>query len=182
MEFRPIQFSGCYEIRPVPARDQRGYFVKTFHSPAFADQGLKTEFIEQYYSVSVRNVVRGMHVQVPPMELVKTVHCIVGSVLDVIIDLRKGSPTYQQWEAIEMSADKASTLYLPAGIAHGFLTLSESATLLYNVSQIYSPVCDTGVRWSSIGFAWPCKAPIVSDRDQALPALSDFDSPFVFHE
>lgn len=159
-------------------RDERGTFTKVMHAPTFAEHGLRTDFAEQFFTSSHRHVLRGMHCQLPPHAHAKLVCCVAGRILDVVIDLRKASPSFGRCLALELSADNGLALYLPAGCAHGFLTLSESAITLYAVTSAYVPACDGGVHWKSIGFDWPLDEPIVSARDRELPALSAFANPF----
>lgn len=160
--------------------DARGRFVKVFHEQAFAAQGLETNFAEEYYSVSYKNVIRGMHFQLPPMDHVKMVYCVEGEVMDAVIDLRVGSPTYGQYALFELSAAKANSIYIPKGMAHGFCARSEQAIMVYKVSTIYSPVHDAGVLWNSAGIPWPTTEAVLSARDQGFPALEQFESPFSY--
>ncbi|HEY0665076.1 MAG TPA: dTDP-4-dehydrorhamnose 3,5-epimerase [Gallionella sp.] len=177
-EFKPSKLSGCLELQPKAFDDARGRFVKVFHEQAFAAQGLETRFAEEYYSVSHRNVIRGLHFQLPPMDHVKMVYCVQGKVMDVVLDLRAGSPTYGQHAAFELSAAKANCIYIPKGMAHGFCTLSEQATMVYKVSSVYSPAHDAGILWNSADIPWGVSEPILSARDQGFPALDQFESPF----
>jgi dTDP-4-dehydrorhamnose 3,5-epimerase len=108
------------------------------------------------------------------------VYCIEGRVLDVVLDLRVGSPTFKQHLALELSPDSDSLLYIPEGLAHGFCALSERVTMYYKVSTVYSPQHDAGIFWNSIGFSWPVENPIFSARDGGFPSLDNFSSPFVF--
>ena len=178
--FKKIEtpLEGCFELQPIVRGDNRGSFVKTFHADAFAELGLDTDFKEEYYSTSIKNVLRGMHFQTPPADHVKLVCCTEGAVKDVVVDLRKNSPTFGKHCAFELTAEKANMLYIPKGFAHGFLTLSERATMLYKVTTVYSPENDKGILWSSCGIDWQCDAPILSARDQKHPPLAEFDSPF----
>ena len=180
MKLLDCKIPGCFEIIPNIHRDGRGSFVKTFHAPTFEKLGLCTDFVEEYYSVSHRGVIRGMHFQLPPHDHVKVVYCTSGTVMDVAVDLRKGSPAYGEHLVFELSAKKANMVYLPKGVAHGFCALSKSATMVYKVSTVYAPDSDSGIRWDSMGVDWPIENPIVSDRDSSFPALAEFDSPFVF--
>lgn len=172
--------SGCYEIWPHVLADTRGRFVKVFHQNAFAEHGLEVNFPEEYYSVSRKGVIRGMHFQTPPMDHVKIVYCVQGEVLDVVLDLRLGSPKYGNTVTFNLSADKGNYVYIPKGLAHGFCAISESATLVYKVSTIYSPEHDTGILWDSIGITWPNHAPVLSDRDRGFVPFSEFKSPYVY--
>lgn len=169
---------GCLEIRPRVSEDTRGRFVKTFHQPAFQEFGLDVQWAEEYYSVSHRGVLRGLHFQLPPHDHEKLVYCVFGEVLDAAVDLRLGSPTYGQHVTFRLDAQQATMIYLPRGLAHGFFTLSEKAILMYKVSSVYSPQHDAGIRWDTAGIQWPVDTPVLSDRDQNFPALKNFSSPF----
>jgi dTDP-4-dehydrorhamnose 3,5-epimerase len=174
----PTAISGCYELRPAVAADARGTFVKTFQREWFEQQGLRTDWAEQYYSVSRKGVLRGLHFQMPPHEHAKLVFCTAGEVLDAVVDLRVGSPTFGHHVCIALSAERGNMVYLDAGLAHGFYTISESVTLLYNVTSEYAATHDTGIRWDSAGIPWPDGAPQVSDRDRKFLPLAEFASPF----
>jgi dTDP-4-dehydrorhamnose 3,5-epimerase len=171
---------GCLEIQPSLIDDERGRFVKVFHAACFADLGLNADFREDYYSRSRKGVIRGMHFQKPPADHDKLVYCTEGSVFDVVLDLRAGSPSYGQVAHFTLSADRANLLYIPKGLAHGFCATSAQATLIYKVSTEYSPKNDVGILWSSLPVVWPTTHPIVSARDQAFKPLSEFVSPFVY--
>lgn len=170
---------GCYEIQPKIFKDDRGVFIKTFHEDIFKQFGLRTDFAEEYYSVSKKNVLRGLHFQTPPMEHTKLVYCTQGSVIDAVVDLRKGSATYGEFAIFQMSAEKANMVYIPEGFAHGFSVLSDSATMLYKVTSVYLQGNDEGIRWNSVQIPWKNDHPIMSDRDKMFPALKDFDTPFI---
>ena len=176
---KTTNIAGCYELQPRVLSDQRGCFVKTFHHEWFAHHGLKTNFIEQYYSVSNQRTLRGLHFQLPPHDHAKMVYCTAGHVLDVAVDLRLQSPTYGQFVCIELSAAQGNIVYLDSGLAHGFYTRSETATLIYNVTSVYAPAYDAGIRWDSIGIPWPDSTPLLSDRDKTFPALAEFQTPFI---
>ena len=171
---------GCYEIRPRIVADERGTFVKTFHKETFETWGLTGAFAEQFYSTSKQNVLRGLHFQLPPHDHAKLVMCVSGKVLDAAVDLRKGSPTYGKYVIMELASTKANMIYIPSGMAHGFLTLSDTATLLYNTTTMHSLPHDSGIRWDSVSIPWPTDKPIISLRDAALVGLDELDSPFVF--
>ncbi len=125
-------------------------------------------------------MLRGLHFQGPPAAHVKLVSCLHGEVVDVVLDLRRGSPTYGRHATIRLSAQAGNMVYVPVGLAHGFCTRSDPATLHYVVSSVHAPEHDRGIRWDSAGIAWPVEQPLVSPRDLALPGLPGFDSPFVF--
>lgn len=179
---RPMKIRGCREIYPRILADERGSFVKTFHRDLFAAEGLVTDFAEEYHSFSRKGVVRGLHFQLPPHEHAKIVYCLQGEVMDVVLDLRRGSPTYREFETVPLDAVKASMIYIPPGIAHGFCVTSESALMMYRVTTVYAPGHDTGVLWNSAGIPWPEEASVVSARDRELPPLAQFDSPFRYEE
>jgi len=176
-EVRATPLPGCHELTAVTREDARGIFVKTVHADFFRQHGLRGDFVEQYYSVSHRHVLRGLHFQLPPHEHAKLVYCTSGRVLDAVVDVRPGS-NYGRHVLVELSAEKANLVYIPAGCAHGFLTLSDSATMVYNVTSVYSPQQDRGIRWDSAGIDWPAGNPTVSERDAGLVALKDFVTPF----
>lgn len=170
--------AGCLELQPKVVEDLRGRFVKPFHADEFARLGLASAFCEQYYSHSHRGVIRGLHFQTPPHDHAKLVYCVAGEVLDVVVDIRQGSPTFGHVATFALSAAKGNAVYIAPGMAHGFCVLSEQATLIYNVTSAYSPAHDAGILWSSIELDWPVHDPVVSARDQQFPTLACFDTPF----
>jgi len=177
-QINPTAIPGCYEIQPRIFDDARGRFVKVFQRNAFIELGLEYNFAEEYYSISHKNVIRGMHFQLPPMDHVKIVYCVEGEVLDAVVDLRVGSSTYGQFELFELSSTKANSIYIPKGMAHGFCALSERAIMVYKVSTVYSPAHDAGVLWDSVGIPWPTTGAVLSARDKAFSRLEEFMSPF----
>lgn len=180
MEIIATDISGCYEIKPLIYEDNRGNFVKTFHEDVFSKYSLVTQYAEEYYSVSRQGVLRGLHFQIPPKEHTKLVYCVQGEVIDIVVDLRKGSPTQGRFFAISLNDQLRNMLYIPAGLAHGFYVKSEYAIMMYKVTSTYSPEHDTGILWNSIGYDWPDPRPIVSGRDSSFIRLNQFDSPFVY--
>jgi dTDP-4-dehydrorhamnose 3,5-epimerase len=172
---------GCYELFMEVFRDPRGYLVKTFNEALYSSSDLATRFAEEYYSVSRRRVLRGLHFQVPPHDHAKAIFCTAGEVLDAAVDLREGSPAFGRHHLFRLSARRRNIVYLPAGIAHGFYVTSAGATLVYRTTAGYSADHDRGVRWDSAGIVWPDRDPILSERDRSLPALRDFASPFRYH-
>ena len=162
--------------------DDRGEFVKTFHGRMLAELGLSFQLREEFFSVSGKNVVRGMHFQVPPAAHQKMVYCLAGSVLDVLVDLRSGLPTYGKSWSITLTGRRRQALYIPAGVAHGFLSMSENSCMVYKTDHEHSPENDMGIRWDSFGFQWPCAAAGIqlSPRDHQHPPLVDFVSPFTY--
>lgn len=180
MEIVPTDLPGCHVLRARVIADARGSFVKTFVEPEFAAAGLRTDWREEYFSSSLRNVVRGMHFQTPPADHAKMVFCVAGAVRDVVLDLRRGSPTYGDHRSFDLSADNGVGLYIPSGCAHGFLSVSAVSTMYYKVTSVHAPACDAGIAWNSFGFDWGIAVPLMSDRDRGHPALDAFDTPFVF--
>ncbi|QNE38410.1 dTDP-4-dehydrorhamnose 3,5-epimerase [Hymenobacter sp. NBH84] len=177
MKVNATTLTGVQLLENFVSQDKRGTFVKTFHAGAFQEHGLAVDFRESYYSISHKNVIRGMHFQLPPHEHDKLVYVTQGEILDVIVDLRPDSPSYRQHLAVSLG-EHARAIYIPRGCAHGFLTLSDTATVVYNVTSVYEPKADAGIRWDSIGFEWPVQAPVVSDRDAAFKSLADFQPTF----
>jgi dTDP-4-dehydrorhamnose 3,5-epimerase len=177
----PTALPGCFRLRLKPYTDARGRFVKTFQVSAFRQHGLAADFREDFYTVSGPGVLRGMHFQVPPADLTKTVGCLAGAVLDAVLDLRAGSPAYGRHETLRLDADRPELIYIPPGVAHGFLVLEAPAVLCYRQTSEYAPDADRGVRWDSCGIDWGVTAPVVSNRDLALPRLAEFRTPFRYH-
>ena len=178
MKINDTSISGCLELIPERKQDARGHFAKIFNADMFLSLGLETVFPEEYYSYSKKGVIRGLHFQEPPMDLVKLVVCLDGVIQDVLLDLRVDSPTYKQHITIQLSSKLGNVLYIPQGIAHGFQVTSDSALMLYKVSKVYSPTLDSGVLWNSAGILWPISNPLLSDRDNTFKKLDDYSSPF----
>jgi dTDP-4-dehydrorhamnose 3,5-epimerase len=179
-DIQTCSLPGVLLLKPKILGDDRGSFIKTFHCEYFRSHNLMTSIGESYYSVSIQGVLRGLHFQLPPKDHEKLVYCISGDVMDVVVDLRRGSPAYSKHEQFELSSRTADGVYIPRGCAHGFFVLSKSAVLHYSVGTPYSPECDTGILWNSLGIQWPTSSPILSERDRRHPAWKEFDSPFQF--
>ena len=180
MNITPTVIPGCFEILPQIRADRRGRLVKIFDIEKFHKLGLCTSFSEEYYSVSCRRVLRGLHFQTPPFDCGKLVCCIEGEILDAIVDLRKGSPSFGQHALIQLEASQGNMLFVASGIAHGFYVTSLQATVLCKGTAVYSANHDKGILWNSVNIPWPDTAPILSDRDLQAPPFSEFQSPFVF--
>ncbi len=162
-------------IRPEIKGDARGAFARTFCEAEFAAHGLASSFVQCNTSFNRRRgTLRGMHFQREPRPETKLVRCTSGAIFDVALDLRPDSPTYCQWEAFELTAENREALYIPAGCAHGFQTLTDAAEVFYQMGAAYDASLATGVRWDDPHFAiaWPIPDPILSDRDRSYP---DFD-------
>lgn len=158
--------------------DNRGLFVKTFHDSTLQALGIDFKLKESYFSVSHKDVIRGMHFQLPPHQHSKIVFCPQGAILDVIVDLRKDAPTYGHCQVQELSADNHKAFYIPEGFAHGFRSLTNDTITYYLVSSEYNKQHDTGIRYDTIGFDWGTDQPVISDRDLSFGPLAAFDSPF----
>jgi dTDP-4-dehydrorhamnose 3,5-epimerase len=171
---------GIKILRPFVFEDERGNFVKSFHEGQLAHQGIEMTVREEFFSTSVAGVLRGMHFQISPHAHQKIVYCISGRVLDVVLDLRKDSPTCGKSVGFELSSANRHIAHIPVGFAHGFLSLDDGSCLVYKTDAVHAPDCDAGILWNSFGFDWELggQTPVISDRDQLHPALSDFESPF----
>lgn len=178
MEKQDTGFAGCFELQGNIFKDGRGTFLKTYHNENFEKMDLRTDWKEEYYSISGKNVVRGMHFQTPPAAHAKLVYCLHGEVLDVVVDLRVDSPTYLKARSFRLSPGRGNSIYIPVGMAHGFLSLTEGSVMQYKVTSIYSAEHDAGLSWDSIDFEWPVERPIVSERDKQHVPLASFESPF----
>jgi dTDP-4-dehydrorhamnose 3,5-epimerase len=182
----PTRLQGPVVLEPPVFADERGFFCETYRLQWHADAGLPApeRFIQDNHSRSTRGVVRGLHFQVGD-GVAKLVRCARGRILDVVVDLRRGSPTYAQWEAMELDDAGMRQLYVPVGFAHGFCVLSDVADVLYKQTAYYDPALERGIVWNDpdIAIEWPAEIePLVSARDVAAPALRELadDLPFVY--
>lgn len=178
-ELEPLKIPGAFVIRGKVFTDDRGSFCKTFHREFFKSHGLEWDFAEQYYSQSKKNVVRGLHFQSPPYDHAKIVHCISGSSLDVLVDLRDYSPAYGSHVYVDLDSKESISVYAPPGLAHGFLSKADNTIMMYSVTSTHSPAHDSGILWNSIDFDWGIENPILSSRDQSFAPLKNFRTPFV---
>jgi dTDP-4-dehydrorhamnose 3,5-epimerase len=180
LKFIPQSLSGVQIIESFHHADARGEFVKTFLAAEAAERGIQFELREEFFSVSRRGALRGMHFQTPPYAHQKIVTCLAGSVIDVLVDLRKSSPTYGEHLAVELSAANRRALYIPVGLAHGFLSLCDNSCVIYKTDREYAPDQDAGIRWDRFGYTWPLETQdlLISPRDQRHPPLGEFASPF----
>lgn len=172
MVFTETALSGAFLVDPEPIEDERGFFARTFCADEFAAHGLAGRFVQCNVSYNrQRGTLRGLHYQRAPHMEAKLVRCTAGAIWDVIVDLREGSPTRGQWLAFELTSRARRALYVPAGFAHGFQTLTEDAEVFYQMSVAYRPGFEAGVHHADpvLGIDWPVPDPIVSARDAALP-------------
>jgi len=169
---------GLFVLRGSVFNDARGSFKKVFSKEAFEELSLECDFAELYYSINNKNVIRGMHFQIPPEDHAKMVYCTSGKILDVCLDLRKASPTYRKYASWTLCGNDEDYLYIPKGIAHGFASLEDNTIVHYAQTSCYSERHDCGVRYDSFGFSWNINEPVLSSRDKAFRSLVDFESPF----
>jgi dTDP-4-dehydrorhamnose 3,5-epimerase len=178
--FTQLELPGAYVLDLEPHHDERGFFARAWCVDDFMSRGLNAVFAQSSISFNEREgTLRGMHYQAAPYEEVKLVRCTAGAILDVIVDLRETSTTYTKWAAIELTAANRRQLYIPAGFAHGFQTLCDSAEIVYQISTEYQPGAAKGIRWNDPAFAirWPnSQAPIMSERDRRYPDFRHRDS------
>lgn len=178
MKIEKTSIEGLLILQTANFQDERGSFQKLFNYDFFAEHGLATDFKEFYYSVNRKNVVRGMHFQTPPFELAKLVYVSQGRIMDAVLDLRKESATYGKVFTIEMDAEQGKYLYIPIGMAHGYISLEDNTIVNYAQTSCYDREHDCGIDSMSVGIDWGVNEPIRSGRDITFPKLVDFDSPF----
>lgn len=196
---------GVKVLRPFVFEDARGNFVKPFHEDQLAAHGIAIHVKEEFFSTSAAGVLRGMHFQTPPHAHQKLVYCITGKVFDVVLDLRRDSPTFGQAAGFELSAANRHVVHIPIGFAHGFYSIEDNSCLVYKTDAVHAPANDGGILWNSFGFPWQdaaesklkveaseslklelatstaasaALAPTISERDSKFPAFADFQSPF----
>lgn len=172
MKFTPLRLAGAYQIDLEKREDERGFFARSFCSKEFGERNLPQNFVQMNHSLSrTAGTLRGLHYQLDPMAEVKLVRCIRGRIWDCILDLRPDSPTFGQWQGVELCAHLYNMLYVPKGFAHGFVSLENNSEVFYQVSQYYSADLERGVRWNDPAFAiqWPIEPTIISERDRQLP-------------
>jgi len=174
---------GLVLIEPKVFRDERGYFLETYSREKFAGLGIQADFVQDNHAYSAQPfVLRGLHFQNPPFAQAKLVWVVRGRVLDVAVDLRRGSPTFGRNYCVELSAENFMRLFIPRGFAHGYLTLEPDTEFLYKVDAPYAAASDAGILWNDPDLAvpWPGCEPVLSAKDRALPPLQDFSTPFVY--
>jgi dTDP-4-dehydrorhamnose 3,5-epimerase len=172
MKFHETKISGVFEIHLEPRGDERGFFARAWCKKEFEDHGLDPRVAQCNLSRNNRRgTLRGMHYQAVPFPEAKVVRCTRGSVYDVVLDLRRESPTFKDWIAVVLKAEAGNMTYVPEGCAHGFLTLEDDADVFYQMSEFYHPESARGVRWNdpTFGIAWPEKVEVISERDRTYP-------------
>ncbi len=185
MNIIQTSIAGVVIIEPRLFKDDRGYFFESFSERDFNTQVREVKFVQDNESMSSYGVMRGLHFQRPPYTQSKLVRCVKGAVLDVAVDIRKGSPTYGQYVAVELTEENHRQFFVPRGFAHGFAVLSETAIFQYKCDNFYHPEADGGISIldDSLGIDWriPTDHAILSEKDTKHPLLKDFDSPFDFN-
>ncbi|MBW5448498.1 dTDP-4-dehydrorhamnose 3,5-epimerase [Cohnella sp. CFH 77786] len=170
-------------IVPAVFQDHRGFFMETYNLERFSEHGITMTFVQDNHSLSTEpGVLRGLHYQLNPAAQTKLVRVTAGAIFDVVVDIRKGSPTFGQWEGFELSAENKHQLLVPRGFAHGFCTLRPNTEVQYKVDALYSLAHDRGVAWDdpAIGITWPVDHPILSEKDTRHPMLADAEINFTF--
>jgi len=169
------EIAGPVIIEPKVFEDERGFFLESYKKSDFENIGINLEFRQDNHSLSSIGVIRGLHYQKNPYAQAKLVRVVKGRVWDVAVDIRKNSPSYKKWIAVELSGENRKMFFIPEGFAHGFAALTEDVHLLYKCSNEYSPQHDAGIMWNDpeLGILWPVKAPVVSEKDKVLPLLKD---------
>lgn len=180
MEYTTFHIEGVIEFQPRIFKDDRGHFMETFSLKMFEPFGLNPDFVQDNQSVSKKNTLRGLHFQKPPYAQGKLVRVATGKALDIAVDLRKNSPTYGQHVSCLLEAEKGNLFYVPEGFAHGFIALEENTAFLYKCTNYYHQPSEGGILWNDplLGIDWGVAEPLLSPKDEILPLLKDFDSPF----
>ena len=179
MKLLPLALAGAFELHYEPREDARGSFMRWYDEETFARAGLPTRWVQGTESASVRGVVRGLHCQRAPHAEAKLVRAVAGEVYDVVVDLRRGSPTFGRWAAVTLSGERRNAVLVPRGFAHGFCCVSERAVVSYLVDNAYAPQAEGGLAWDdpALAIAWPLGAEaIVSEKDRAWPRLAALEA------
>lgn len=181
MKVTPLKLQGASIIEPVVHGDSRGYFMESYNDALLEQQGIKYDFIQDNQSLSAEpGVLRGLHYQLNPKAQTKLIRVLSGAIYDVIVDIRRNSPTFGQWVGVILSEHNHRQLLVPKGFAHGFCTIGSNTQVLYKVDEYYSPENDRGILWNdpALNIDWPTSSPILSDKDQRHPLLQDADLNF----
>lgn len=176
MNFLPTELPGVLIIEPAVHQDDRGFFLETYHREKFAAAGLDATFVQDNHSKSVQGTLRGLHAQWRKPQG-KLVRCLAGSIWDVAVDIRTGSPTRGRWFGVDITAENFRQIYVPPGFLHAFVVTSETAEVEYKCTDVYDPGYELGVAWNDpdIGIEWPIAEPVLSGKDTAAPKLSELD-------
>jgi dTDP-4-dehydrorhamnose 3,5-epimerase len=176
-----MHLPGLITIEPRVFGDARGFFMESWNEKRYRELGIDAHFVQDNLSFSRQGILRGMHFQNPNPQA-KLVTVLQGEVFDVAVDLRRSSPTFGQWEGVNLSGENKRQLFIPAGFAHGFLVLSETALFSYKCNEFYSPQDELGLRWDdpTVGIKWPITSPLLSDKDARAPFLKDLPPDRLF--
>lgn len=181
MTVSPLALPEVKLIEPDYFQDHRGYFCESYSKRTLASYGIDAEFVQDNHSLTLKKgTIRGIHFQKQPHPQSKLVRCTRGRIMDVAVDLRRGSPTFKQWVSAELSAENHRQLWIPAGFGHGFVTLEDRCEVQYKTDAFYDPACDGGIAWNDpeIGVGWGITSPFLSEKDAAAPKLADSDICF----
>ena len=180
MQICQTEINDLFLIKNFKSVDDRGVFVKTFNKDDFLFSKLDFNIIESYFSINNKDVIRGMHFQLPPFDHDKLVYVTSGAIIDVVIDLRKNSTSFMKVFSVKLDSTSHDSVFIPKGCAHGFRSLVDNTVTVYNVSSVYNSNFDSGISYDSFGYNWMISNPIVSERDKLLLNLDDFsiDNPF----
>lgn len=183
MTLNETAINGVFEIEPNVFGDNRGWFYESYSKAAFERLGITADFVQDNRSFSAqKGTLRGLHCQTNPKAQAKLITCLKGAILDVAVDIRKGSPTYMKWVAVELNEDNKKMLYIPKGCLHGFVTLTDNVEVTYKVDELYSAANDRSVCFCDpeIGVEWGIENPVLSEKDKNAPLLKDSDVEFYF--
>lgn len=183
MNFIKTELEGVYIVEPKVFGDSRGWFMESYSAKVFQEHGLNYNFVQDNHSFSAtKGTLRGIHFQKGDSAQAKLVRCSKGAVIDVAVDLRKGSPTYKKWVAVELSAENKRQLLIPRGFGHGFVTLTDDVEFLYKADNYYDPANDRSILWcdEEISVNWGVENPIISEKDSKAPKLCDSDVDFKY--
>ena len=180
--FKRLSIPDVILLTPKVFSDERGFFMESYRNSIFKENGINTNFIQDMLSHSKKDILRGLHFQKNPKAQAKIVMVVRGEIFDVVVDIRKNSPTYGKWVGEILSENNHKLLYIPEGFAHGFCILSDEADVLYKVSQEYSPEDEMGIMWNDpeINIKWPIDKPILHEKDSNLPSLKNADNDFIY--
>lgn len=182
MEIVKTKIPGLLIIKPDVFEDDRGYFFESYNRDKFVDAGIDNIFVQDNESKSQKGVLRGLHFQNPPYNQGKLVRVMKGAVIDVALDIRKNSPTYGQWDSIELSESNKMMYWIPPGMAHGFVTLKDETVFFYKCTNFYNKASEGSIRWNDpdLNIDWGISEPIISEKDKIAPFFKDFKSRFEF--
>ena len=182
MIFEPLEPAGLILLKPKIFGDSRGYFLETFRREFFKEHGIDIEFVQDNYSFSRKKALRGLHFQTGKSAQAKLITVAQGSILDVAVDIRKESPSYKEYAAVELNSENHHQLYIPEGFAHGFAVLSDEAAVMYKCSTYYDPDSEKGIRWNDpeLNIDWKTNDPVLSEKDRKLPLLQEISDNDLF--